>query len=96
MIALVGRNLNTLVSLKVRSRVTQRCPRRDCIRTAGQTDTIVGLVLAHGREIPCSTKVELSGANTRQGKETVHLVGNRGELVGRQGRWYRLWLWGWT
>src|SRR3954464_12583136 len=78
--------MNRLVSLKVRSRVTQRCPRRDCIGTAGQTNTIVGLVLARGREMPCSTKVELFGANTRQGKETVHLAGNRKELVGRQGR----------
>jgi hypothetical protein len=66
--------------------VTHRCPRRDCIGTAGQTDTIVGLVLARGREMPCSTKVELFGAHARQGKETVHLVGNRRELVGRQGR----------
>src|SRR3954462_5488965 len=82
---LVG-NLNRLASLKVRSRVTHRCPRRDCIGTAGQTDTIVGLVLARGREMPCSTKVELFGAHARQGKETVHLVGNRRELVGRQGR----------
>src|SRR4051812_22272673 len=77
MVALVGRNLNRLVSLKVRSRATQRCPRRDCIGMAGQTDTIVGLVLAHGREIPYSTKVKLFGANARQGKETIHLVGNR-------------------
>ena len=46
----------------------------------------MGLVLARGREMPYSTKVELFGANTRQGKETVHLVGNRRELVGRQGR----------
>ena len=46
----------------------------------------MGLVLARGREIPCSTKVELFGANARQGKETVHLVGNRRDLVGRQGR----------
>ena len=53
---------------------------------AGQTDTIVGLVLARGREMPCCTKVELFGANARKGKETVHLVGNRRELVGRQGR----------
>src|SRR3954466_6773899 len=30
-----------------------------------------------GRRIPCCMKVELFGANTRQGKETVHLVGNR-------------------
>src|SRR4051812_47756137 len=77
MVALVGRNLNRLASLKVRSRVTHRCPRRDCIGTVGLTDTIVGLVLARGREIPCSTKVELFGAHARQGKETVHLVGNR-------------------
>src|SRR3954469_11815090 len=73
--------------LKVRSRVTPWCPRRDSIGTAGQTDTIVGLVLARGREMPCSTKVELYGAHARQGKETVYLVGNRKELVGRHGRW---------
>src|SRR4051812_42933390 len=30
-----------------------------------------------GRRISCCTKVELFGANTRQGKETVHLVVNR-------------------
>src|SRR3954465_15773653 len=30
-----------------------------------------------GRRIPCCTKVELFGAHARQGKETVHLVGNR-------------------
>ena len=86
MVALVGRNLNRLAFLKVRSRVTQRCPRRDCIGTAGQTDTIVGLVLARGREMPCSMKAGLYGAHARQGKETVHLVGNRREGVGRQGR----------
>src|SRR3954466_11144139 len=40
-----------------------------------------------GRRIPCCTKDEFFGANVRQGKETVHLVGNRRELVGRQGRW---------
>src|SRR3954469_16155012 len=39
-------------------------------------------------------KVELLGANARQGKETVHLVGNRGDLVGRQGRHRRYW-WSW-
>ena len=49
----------------------------DCIGTAGQADTTVGLVLARGCEMPCSTKVELFGANARQGKEMVHLVGNR-------------------
>ena len=47
----------------------------------------MGLVLARGREMPCSTKVELLGENARKGKETVHLVGNRRELVGRQSRW---------
>src|SRR3954465_12214205 len=30
-----------------------------------------------GRRISCCTKVELFGANARQGKETIHLVGNR-------------------
>src|ERR1041384_6473109 len=39
-----------------------------------------------GRRITCCTKVELYGENARQGKETVHLVGNRRELVGRQDR----------
>ena len=39
--------------------MTQWCPRRDCIGTAGQADTTVGLVLARGWEIPYSTKVEL-------------------------------------
>src|SRR3954465_6441112 len=39
-----------------------------------------------GRRIPCCTKVELYGAHARHGKETIHLVGNRRELVGRQGR----------
>src|SRR4051812_34774826 len=65
MVSLVGRNLNRLVSSKVRSRVTQRCPRKDCIGTAGQADTTVGLVLTRGREIPCSTKVELYQEQTR-------------------------------
>src|SRR3954469_14254828 len=87
-------DLNRLAFLKVRSRVTHRCLRRDCIGTTGQTDTIVGLVLARGREMPCSTKVELFGANARQGKEMVHLVGNRSDLVGRQGRHRRYW-WSW-
>src|SRR3954469_6070620 len=47
-----------------------------------------------GRRIPCCTKIELFGANARQGKETVHLVGNRRELVGRQGRHQSYW-WTW-
>ena len=76
--------------------MTQRCPRRDCIGTAGQTDTTVGLVLARGREMPYSTKVELFGANTRQGKETVHLVGNRMSWLDDRAGGHRLWLWGWT
>ena len=33
---------------------------------AGQADTTVGLVLARGREIPCSTKVELYQEHTRE------------------------------
>src|ERR1044071_4185283 len=41
----VGRNLNRLAFFRVRSRVTHRCPRRDYIGTAGQTDTTVGLSL---------------------------------------------------
>ena len=41
--------------------MTQRCPRRDCIGTAGQADTTVGLVLARGREMPFSMKVKLFG-----------------------------------
>src|SRR3954464_8311107 len=45
LVVLVGRDLNRLASLKVRSRVTHRCPRRDCMGTAGQTDTTVGLSL---------------------------------------------------
>ena len=42
--------------------------------------------VVRGRRIPCCTKVELYRANARQGKEKVHLVSNRRELVGRQGR----------
>src|SRR3954466_11695398 len=95
-IALEGRNLNRPVSLKVRSRVTQWCPRRDRIGTAGQANTTVGLVLARGREIPCSTKVELFVENARQGKETVHLVGNRTSWWDDRASGHRLWLWGWT
>ena len=76
--------------------MTQQCPRRDCIGTAGQADTTVGLVLARGREMPCSTKVELFGANARQGKETVHLVGNHMSWWDDKAGDHRLWLWGWT
>src|SRR3954464_11347711 len=42
----------------------------------------------------CCTKVKLFGAYARQGKELVHLVGNRMSLVGRQGRHRRYW-WSW-
>src|SRR3954468_6383495 len=45
MVVLVGRDLNRLAFLKVRSRVTHRCPHKDCIGTTGQTDTTVGLSL---------------------------------------------------
>ena len=37
------------------------------------------------------TKVELLVNVARQGKETVHLDGNRSDLVGRQGRHRRYW-----
>src|SRR3954465_14331456 len=49
-----------------------------------------------GRRIPCCTKVELSGANARQGKETVHLVGNCMSWWDDREGGHRLWLWGWT
>ena len=71
-------------------------PAQGLYRTAGQTDTIVGLVLARGREMPCSMKVELFGANARQGKETVHLVGNLTCWWDDRAGGHRLWLWGWT
>src|ERR1044072_2655956 len=53
-----------------------------------------GLELVRGRTISCCTKVELFGANVRQGKETVHLVGNCTSLVRRQGR-HRCYWWSW-
>src|SRR3954468_24178179 len=56
MVVLVGRNLNRLAFLKVRSRVTHRCPRRDCIGTAGQTDTTVGLSLLVAERYPVVRK----------------------------------------
>ena len=76
--------------------MTQRCPRGDCIGMAGRTDTIAGLVFARVREIPCCTKVELFGANTRQGKETFHLVGSRTSWWDDRAGGHRLWLWGRT
>src|ERR1041384_907943 len=38
------------------------------------------------RELPNHESRAPPGAHTRQGKESVHLVGNRRDLVGRQGR----------
>src|SRR4051812_4526059 len=49
-----------------------------------------------GREIPCCMNVELFGANARQGKETVHLVGSRTSWWDDRVGGHRLWLWGWT
>ena len=77
--------------------MTHRCPRRDCIGTTEQANTTMGLVLARGREMPYSMKVELFRANTRQGKEIVHLVGNnRTSWWDDRAGGHRLWLWGWT
>ena len=42
---------------------------------------VAGLILVRGREISCFKKVEMFGTNTIQGKETVYLVGNRGERI---------------
>src|SRR3954464_9261335 len=36
------------------------------------------------------------GANAREGKETVHLVGNRTSCWDDRAGGHRLWLWGWT
>src|SRR3954470_9235780 len=38
----------------------------------------------------------LQRANPRQGKETVHLVGNRMNWWDDRAGGHRLWLWGWT
>src|SRR3954471_21607059 len=46
--------------------------------------------------MPCSTKFELYGINARQGKDTVHLVGNRMSWWDDRAGSHRLWLWGWT
>src|SRR3954468_22947901 len=55
-----------------------------------------GPSIVRGREIPCCTKVELFGANARQGKETVHLVGNRTSWWDDRAGGHWLWSWGWT
>src|SRR4051812_7745951 len=83
--------------LKGKSRVTQRYPREVLRRDdrEGMTDVtgVLGLCSLAGRATNI-TKVELSVSDARQGKEMVHLVGNRRELVGQQGRHRRYW-WSW-
>src|SRR3954471_8821043 len=77
------------MSLKVRSRATPRCP-REVYRRERQG----GYYRCTGVLAPCSylarsTKLRKSSsprANARQGEETVYLIGDRGDLVGRQGR----------
>src|SRR3954465_6582366 len=84
------------VVLKGKIRVTQRYPRevlrRDDREGTADVTGVLGLcsLAARATEI---TKFELFGANARQGKETVYLVGNRRELVGRQGMHRR---YGWS
>src|SRR4051812_25759693 len=61
-------NLNQLVSLQVRSRVTQRCQRMVLYqndRSGGFHRCAAGLVLVCGCEIPFCTKVELLKEHTR-------------------------------
>src|SRR3954463_15082769 len=81
---------NQLVSLRVRSRATQRCPRAVYRRERqGGYDRHYWRAwpLLVSRESYQTTKSRaLPRAHTRQGKETVHLVGNRRDLVGRQGK----------
>src|SRR3954470_1811894 len=72
--------------LKGKSRVTQRYPREVLRRDdrEGTTDVtgVLGLCSLAAR-VTKIIEVVLFGGNARQGKETVHLVGNRGDLVGR-------------
>src|SRR3954470_17843020 len=56
---------NQLVSLKVRSQVTQRCPHRDCIGRQDRRIPSWAWSLLVGREMPCCTKVELFKEQTR-------------------------------
>src|ERR1043165_4450 len=81
--------------LKGKSRVTQRYPREVLGRDdrEGTTDVtgVLGLCSLSAR-VTEITKVELFVSIARQGKETVHLVGNRKGLVGRQGR-HRCYWW---
>src|SRR3954466_3347733 len=79
----------TTVVLQVRSRATQRCPREVLRRDDREGTTSVPGCLAPApwpRELPNHESRAPPGAHARQGKETVHLVGNRSDLVGRQGR----------
>ena len=79
----------TTVVLKVRSRATQRCPREVLRRDDREGTTSVPVCLAPDRwprELPNHGSRAPPGAHARQGKETVHLVGNRSDLVGRRDR----------
>src|SRR4051812_28510143 len=84
-----SRYLSTIV-LKVRSQATQRCPRAILRQERqGGYDRCYWRAwpLLVSRETYQTTKSQaLPRAHARQGKETVHLVGNRRDLVGRQGR----------
>src|SRR3954471_16788713 len=82
------RVLETVV-LQVRSRATQRCPREVLRRDDREGTTSVPVCLSPDRwprELPNTESRAPPGAHARQGKETVHLVGNRSDLVGRRGR----------
>src|SRR3954469_585951 len=86
---LMVRTPNQLVSLKVRSRATQRCPREVLRWDDREGTTSVPVCLAPDRwprELPTPESRPPPGAHARQGKETVHLVGTRSDLVGRRGR----------
>src|SRR4051812_33047244 len=80
--------------LKGKSRVTPRYPREVLRRDdrEGTTDVtgVLGLLSLSAR-VTKITKVVLFVGNARQGKETVYPIGNRGDLVGRQGRHRRYW-----
>src|SRR3954470_2243396 len=64
-------------------------------RQEGTTDVtgVLGLCSLAAR-VTIITEVELLESDARQGKETVHLVGNHRELVGQQGRHRHYW-WSW-
>src|SRR3954465_5495188 len=77
------------VVLKGKSRVTKWYPREVLRRDAreGTTDVTVVLGLCSlSARVTEITEVKLVMSVARQGKETVHLDGNRSDLVGRQGR----------